>query len=392
MRLQDRPRSKASAVGELRGHDHRDGRRPGDRAGRAATRRTAGCSTPGEAALAGAGDRRAACSCSAWSRRPARSTSRLTELLRPGPRPRRRGRARRRDGAAGTHAADAWRSTFLRMPYVRDGLARMSAIVETFETASTWDRVDELYATVPHRGGRRDRARSPARPGWSTAGSPTSTPTARRRTSRWSAPAGPGSEVAMWDDVKTAAMEVLGRLRRHDHPPPRRRPRPPARLRPAASRAVRRRAAGGEGGARPGRGAQPGRADRPRVERAHDRTERVDAADRGEPGALRRPTSSGGRTSPPRAWTCVGEARLVDAMLARGSRVLDAGCGQGRIGGHLDVGRARRRRRRRRPGADRRGRGGAPGAALAGRRPGRAGPAGGRASPSRSTRSCARAT
>lgn len=31
----------------------------------------------------------------------------------------------------------------------------------------------------------------------------------------------------------------------------------------------------------------------------------------------------------------VGEARLVDAMLARGSRVLDAGCGPGRVGGYL---------------------------------------------------------
>ena len=31
----------------------------------------------------------------------------------------------------------------------------------------------------------------------------------------------------------------------------------------------------------------------------------------------------------------VGEARLVDATLARGSRVLDAGCGPGRVGGWL---------------------------------------------------------
>jgi SAM-dependent methyltransferase len=31
----------------------------------------------------------------------------------------------------------------------------------------------------------------------------------------------------------------------------------------------------------------------------------------------------------------VGEARLVDAMLERGGRVLDAGCGPGRVGGYL---------------------------------------------------------
>ncbi|MFB7719754.1 class I SAM-dependent methyltransferase [Nocardia sp. NPDC056100] len=30
-----------------------------------------------------------------------------------------------------------------------------------------------------------------------------------------------------------------------------------------------------------------------------------------------------------------GEARMVDAMLDRGSRVLDAGCGPGRVGGYL---------------------------------------------------------
>jgi len=30
-----------------------------------------------------------------------------------------------------------------------------------------------------------------------------------------------------------------------------------------------------------------------------------------------------------------GEARLIDAMVARGSRILDAGCGPGRVGGEL---------------------------------------------------------
>lgn len=31
----------------------------------------------------------------------------------------------------------------------------------------------------------------------------------------------------------------------------------------------------------------------------------------------------------------VGEARLIDAMAPRGARILDAGCGQGRVGGYL---------------------------------------------------------
>ncbi|TQM31485.1 FAD-binding oxidoreductase [Nocardia bhagyanarayanae] len=45
-------------------------------------------------------------------------------------------------------AADTWRSAFLRMPYQRDALAAQSMIVETFETACTWDRFDDLRAAV----------------------------------------------------------------------------------------------------------------------------------------------------------------------------------------------------------------------------------------------------
>ena len=48
-----------------------------------------------------------------------------------------------RDGAVG-----AWRNAFLRAPYGRDAMVRMSVIVETFETACTWDRFPELHAAV----------------------------------------------------------------------------------------------------------------------------------------------------------------------------------------------------------------------------------------------------
>lgn len=48
-----------------------------------------------------------------------------------------------RAGAAGT-----WRSSFIRMPYQRDALARSSMIVETFETSCTWDKVEELRDAV----------------------------------------------------------------------------------------------------------------------------------------------------------------------------------------------------------------------------------------------------
>jgi alkyldihydroxyacetonephosphate synthase len=40
--------------------------------------------------------------------------------------------------------AGAWRSAFLQMPYLRDGIARLGAVAETFETATTWDRAADL--------------------------------------------------------------------------------------------------------------------------------------------------------------------------------------------------------------------------------------------------------
>lgn len=116
-----------------------------------------------------------------------------------------------RAAAGRNEAVESWRSAFLRAPYVRDGLARMSAIVETFETACTWDRVEELYTTV------RDEVttaveRVTGAPGlvncrfthvYPDGPAPYFTVIAAGR---------PGSEVAMWDDVKTAASETLSGL------------------------------------------------------------------------------------------------------------------------------------------------------------------------------------
>ena len=45
-------------------------------------------------------------------------------------------------------SSTSWRSAFLRMPYQRDALARRSMIVETFETACTWDRFETMHAAI----------------------------------------------------------------------------------------------------------------------------------------------------------------------------------------------------------------------------------------------------
>ncbi len=105
-------------------------------------------------------------------------------------------------------AADTWRSSFLQMPYQRDGLARMGGIVETFETATTWDRVGPMYHDV--LASMRDAVRRiTGAEGlvncrcthvYPDGAAPYFTVIAAGR---------PGDELAMWDELKAAAMELL---------------------------------------------------------------------------------------------------------------------------------------------------------------------------------------
>jgi alkyldihydroxyacetonephosphate synthase len=53
-----------------------------------------------------------------------------------------------RQGAAGE-----WRNQFLRAPYYRNFLTPLGLIVDTFETAITWDRFDDFYTGIRERVG-----------------------------------------------------------------------------------------------------------------------------------------------------------------------------------------------------------------------------------------------
>lgn len=144
-------------------------------------------------------------------------------------------------------SGEAWRSTFLRAPYLRESLVLLGTLVETFETAVTWDRLEELVTSVTTAvedalqrvcGGGRVGVRlthvypDGAAPYFTVV-----------------APARRGSEVAQWDEVKAAGSEALlaagGTITHHhavgrDHRPwyDAQRPDPFAAAFAAAKRAV----------------------------------------------------------------------------------------------------------------------------------------------------------
>ncbi|MFJ8567815.1 FAD-binding oxidoreductase [Streptomyces sp. NPDC093514] len=118
-----------------------------------------------------------------------------------------------REGSPGGDAAvGAWRSAFLRMPYLRDGLVRMGAVAETFETAATWDRIPALIDEVRREVGAA-AVKATGHPAtvncrlthvYPDGAAPYFTVLAAGRA---------GDEVAVWDELKAVASEVLHRHR-----------------------------------------------------------------------------------------------------------------------------------------------------------------------------------
>ena len=106
-----------------------------------------------------------------------------------------------------TKASENWRSSFLRMPYQRDALATQSMIAETFETACTWDRFDELKAAVTTAA--NDAIRAVGATGVVTCRFTHVYPDGPApyfgiyAAGRW------GATLSQWDDIKIAVSEAL---------------------------------------------------------------------------------------------------------------------------------------------------------------------------------------
>ncbi|MBS1880968.1 MAG: FAD-binding oxidoreductase, partial [Actinobacteria bacterium] len=169
---------------------------------------------PGEAELTGAGDGSAALLILGFESASVPVKARLEQAValarehggRPGG-PRGRGRG-------GDNPVESWRGAFLLAPYLRDTFVACGVLSETFETAVTWDRLEELHATVIETARR-------------VVGEVSGAPVAGRGAARIScrfthvypdgpapyftvlAPAIRGGEVAQWDEIKAAVSEAL---------------------------------------------------------------------------------------------------------------------------------------------------------------------------------------
>jgi alkyldihydroxyacetonephosphate synthase len=111
-------------------------------------------------------------------------------------------------------AAESWRGAFLLAPYLRDTFVGCGVLSETFETAITWDRLEEFHATVMETT-RRVVAE--------VSGAPSEGRGAPLVSCRFThaypdgvapyftvlAPAIRGGEVEQWDEIKAAVSEAL---------------------------------------------------------------------------------------------------------------------------------------------------------------------------------------
>jgi alkyldihydroxyacetonephosphate synthase len=110
-----------------------------------------------------------------------------------------------RDGAAG-----AWRRAFLDAPYIRDALAQLGMISETFETAITWDRFPEFHRGVTEAA--ESAVKKICGAGAVTCRFTHVYPDGPAPYFSVIAPSRPSSQLDHWAEIKSAASEAIIRL------------------------------------------------------------------------------------------------------------------------------------------------------------------------------------
>jgi alkyldihydroxyacetonephosphate synthase len=217
MRLQDRPRFRASTSVRFTGAD-------GFARGAAAVRGLAQSGLAptncrlldaGEAQTAGAGDGQACVlvlgfesadhALDAW-------IARAAELCRDagGLVPEDAVRTRTDEAASREGAAGAWRNAFLNAPYLRDALVRAAFVSETFETAITWDAFETFYSAVIDA--TCDAVKRICGAGTVTCRFTHVYPDGPAPYFTIIAPARPNSQLEQWAEIKAAASEAIIRL------------------------------------------------------------------------------------------------------------------------------------------------------------------------------------
>jgi alkyldihydroxyacetonephosphate synthase len=107
----------------------------------------------------------------------------------------------------GERAGGSWTSSFRRAPYLRDQLVLLGVLVETFETAVTWERLDGLVAGV--RDAVRATTRSVCGGGLLGCRLTHAYPDGAAPYFTVLAPASRGGELAQWAEIKAAASEAV---------------------------------------------------------------------------------------------------------------------------------------------------------------------------------------
>ena len=131
-----------------------------------------------------------------------------------------------------------WRDTFINMPYRWNETAGLGLVLDTFESAITWDRWPAFDAAV--RAAVEDALVRVCGRGELSCRFTHVYPDGPAPYYTFNAPGRRGSELSMWAEIKGAASDAVIAAGRYDYAPSRRWERPQAVVRRTAAAALRR--------------------------------------------------------------------------------------------------------------------------------------------------------